>query len=296
MSETTRRQAGTIYDIGYQHYHGVRLGRANAVRTLAGYSFSSAFGRGRGEKARIIPLIMILLAYGPALVQITMATALSRPEMIHYDQQLEIVGSFLALFAAGQAPELVVTDRQYRVLPLYLSRSLRATDYALAKLGAFFAALVILTTGPELALWTGKVLLAASPKQGVVDNWHSLAPILCGTLVAALYIASVALALASFTARRAFGTAAVIAFFLLTPVVSGIAGKIATGNAERWVVLSSPFTLIEGFANWLFDIEAHRRSMTGRADLPGQVYLYVMLGTAIVAAIALVLRYRGRDA
>lgn len=291
MAETTTRSAGTIYDLGYQHYQGERLGRANAVRTLTGYSFRAAFGRGRGEKAVIIPLIMILLAFGPAFIQITLAAAMKQPTLIRFEQQFQAVGILLALFVAAQAPELVSTDRQHRVLPLYLSRAIHATDYAFAKLIAFFGALMILTAGPELAMWVAKILLDPSPKQGFLDNWHSLAPIVGGSVVASLYLASIGLTLASFAARRAFGSAAVIAFFLLMPAASGITGEILKGDARRWSLLGNPFVSIVGFSNWLFDIQAKRRTAVGAANLPGEAYLYMMAGTAIVAMTIFVLRY-----
>jgi len=221
-----------------------------------------------------------------------MAAAMKQATLIRFEQQFQMVGIFLALFAAAQAPELVSTDRQHRVLPLYLSRAIHATDYAFAKLIAFFGAFMILTAGPELAMWAAKILLDPSPKQGFIDNWHSLVPIVGGSAVASLYLAAIGLTLASFAARRAFGSAAVIAFFLLTPAAASITGEILKRDARRWAILGNPFVLIVGFSDWLFDIQAKRRTSVGAANLPGQAYLYVMAGTAVVAMTIFILRYR----
>src|SRR5262249_52983579 len=48
---------GVIHDLGYQHYDGPRLGRPAIIRALAWHSLRSAFGIGRGAKAKIVPLL-----------------------------------------------------------------------------------------------------------------------------------------------------------------------------------------------------------------------------------------------
>ncbi len=291
------RAAGTIYDLGYQHYEGKRLGRANAVRTLIGFSFRSAFGLGRGEKAKAIPSIMLLLVFFPAVIQIAIAAASGRQDVINFAQHLQFVALFLSVFAAAQAPELVVTDRQHGVLALYLSRSLRPTDYALSKLVAFIAAFLVMTLGPELVLFLGKVLSSASPWSALQTDWKLLGPIIGGTGLASCYLASIGLALASYTSRRALASASVLGFFLLMSASSGIAMHIATGDARRYAVLLNPFAVMTGFANWLFDVQAQkgRRGLVVRANLPGEWYLYVIAGTCVIGVAALLWRYRRSD-
>ena len=51
-----------------------------------------------------------------------------------------------------------------------------------------------------------------------------------------------------------------------------------------------------GLANWLFDVEAKRRTILGRADLPGQVYLYAILTVCAAGMTILWLRYRKSEA
>ena len=111
-STTAGRAAGTIYDLGYQHYEGPRYGRWHVIRTLTAFSFNAAFGSGRGPKARIVPLIVTVLLFLPAIVQIGMASAFGQPQLISYAQYLPAVVFFLALFTAAQAPEVIVADRQ----------------------------------------------------------------------------------------------------------------------------------------------------------------------------------------
>jgi ABC-2 type transport system permease protein len=286
------RTAGTIYDIGYQHYDGPRLGRANAIRTLIRFSFDAAFGTGRGQKAQAIPFIVCILVIVPAIMQIGMAAATGRTEVINYANHLEFTALFLALFVAAQAPELIVADRQYGVLPLYLSRSLRAMDYAFAKFGALVGAMLLLTLGAQLTLFIGRVLLSETPWQAFVDNWKTLGPIVGGSLLTACYMGAVGLALASFSARRAYATAGVIAFFVLLPAVAGIARQIVHGDAQRYAVLGNPFFVIVGFVNWLFEIQDKRRAFTAGTGVQGPIYFYVAAGTCLIALGVLLFRYR----
>jgi ABC-2 type transport system permease protein len=307
MAETTTngRAAGTIYDLGYQHYTGPRYGRWHVVRTLAGFSFLSAFGRGRGTKAQALPLIVTLFVFLPAVIQVGMASALGSTDIISYPTYLPAVTFFLALFAAAQAPEVIVADRQYGVLSLYLSRSLSTTDYVLAKLIAFTGAMFVLVFTPHMVLFVGKIIVSKDPWTMWTSTYRDLWPIFGGTFVAACYMAFIGLALAAFSARRAYATASVIAFFVFMPAISGIVRAIIQNpDDRRYAVLGNPFLVISGFANWLWDIQANARTAPNQfggrgfarslqqAALPNQYYLYVVLGTCAVAIILLFLRFR----
>lgn len=285
----------TIYDLGYQRYSGVRFGRMHAVRTLFIFSARTAFGLGRGERSRLIPLLVLVLVFLPAVVQIGVASAAGMVNIISYANYLEFTAGLLALFVAAQAPELLVTDKSNGTLALYLSRPIRASDYAWAKLGALAAALLLLTLGPQLMLFGGRVLIQAEPWTAFKAEWTKLFPILAGTLLVSTYFASIALAISSFAKKRAFASAGVIAFFLLTPAVSAMVRVIATGDLRRYAALLNPVHLVTGFSKWLFDVEAARRSTVARVDLPGETYLFVVLATCVIGALVLLARYRKNE-
>jgi len=294
MAET--RAAGTIYDLGYQRYHGQRLGRLNAVMTLFSASAHTAFGLGRGERSKRVPFIVGIIVFLPAIVQVGLASTTGQAAFINYAGHLQFTAFLLALFSAAQAPELIVTDRQQGVMSLYLSRPLTGSDYALAKLAALVAAMLFLTLGPQLFLFLGKVFVATSPWVAFKGEYRKLAPIAVGTLVTSCFFASIGLALSSLAGRRAYASASVITFFLLAPAASELIRSLSTGDVKRYSVLANPIYLITGFANWLFDIEARRRTAVGRADLPGIDYLYVILALCAVSVTTLVLRYRRSEA
>jgi ABC-2 type transport system permease protein len=289
------RAASAIYDLGYQRYAGTRLGRWYSLRILIAYSLRSAFGIGRGEKAKMMPVLVSALVFMPALIQVGVASTAGMASFIHYSDHLEFTAFLLALFAAGQSPELVVADRQQGVLSLYLSRPLRSTDYAWAKLVALFGAMMVMTLGPQLVLFLGGIFIAKDPWPAFVSEWPKLFPILAGSVLVSLFIASIGLALASMTTRRGYATAAVISFFLLTAALSAVVQRIGFGGIERYAVLGSPSLLISGLAKWLFEIEAKRRTAVGRAALEGTYYLWTMLSVTALAIAIFIRRYRSVD-
>jgi ABC-2 type transport system permease protein len=287
--------SSAIYDLGYQRYTGERRGRMHSILTLWWFSVRAAYGLGRGEQARRMPVVVTALVFLPALVQIGVASATSMINFISYGNYLEFSALAIALFVASQAPELIVNDKQNGTLALYLSRPIRATDYAFAKLAALATATTVLTLGPMLVLFMAKVFLPPSPWVAFKEEWTKLFPIVAGSLMVSLFFGAVALALSSYAVKRAFATASVIAFFMLTPALYAVAQSVTTGTVRRWSVLLNPVLVVSGFSKWLFELEASRRSAVGRADLPGQAYLWMVL--AIIAASTFVLfsRYRRNE-
>ena len=124
MSET-QGAVGVIHDLGYRRYDGPRLGRAQIIRALTWHSFRSAFGIGRGVKAKIIPILACIAICLPAFVN-AFAVARGNPRLFGYDvysPQLRVI--VVTIFIAAQAPELVSRDLRSHVLPLYFSRPIR---------------------------------------------------------------------------------------------------------------------------------------------------------------------------
>ena len=77
-------RTGVIHDIGYRHYQGPRLGRAAIIRALGWHSLRSAFGIGRGAKAKIIPVIAFVLICVPAVVN-AISLATHGGQVLYYD-------------------------------------------------------------------------------------------------------------------------------------------------------------------------------------------------------------------
>src|ERR1039457_1496099 len=174
------RRSGVIHDIGYQHYDGPRLGRPAIVRALCWHSLRSAFGIGRGIKAKIVPVITFVIMCLPAVAN-AVSVANGTPRSINYDTyifQLRVL--VMIIFIAAQAPELVSRDLRSHVLPLYFSRPLRRLDYPLAKLAAFILAcrlaglLDSVSTGQGHPFRGGQVATTGARLSGLVSPFTVL--------------------------------------------------------------------------------------------------------------------------
>ena len=143
--------AGVIHDIGYQRYTGARFGRRYAALSLYTHSLRTAFGLGRSAKAKVFPWIVVGLAFSIAIVAVVVRSQ-TNTVFVSYLQYPDTVGVPLLLFLAVVAPELVSRDLRAHVLPLYFSRPLHRTDYALAKFAAMVSAAWLLLAGPQSAI------------------------------------------------------------------------------------------------------------------------------------------------
>jgi ABC-2 type transport system permease protein len=305
-TETPQTTAsGVIHDLGYRRYDGPRLGRSRIIAALAWYSFRSAFGFGRGAKAKIVPIIAFVAMLLPAIVN-AFAMSQGQARIVDYDTYEPVLRDFvLTIFVAVQAPELVSRDLRSRVLPLYFSRPIDATDYPLAKYLGFTAACLVMIEVPLLALYAG----AVANVHGGSAVWAQTRALIPGLLVGALWavtLAAISLFLASLTGRRAFATGAVAIAFLLTYTLAEILLQVETQAAidgprviggpppvtlaEKVAGLFSPFTLFDGVRMWLGATD-HGDDVV-KPGAFGAVYALVLIAIVALCLYGLAARYR----
>jgi ABC-2 type transport system permease protein len=262
---------GVIHDLGYRRYDGPRLGRAAIIRALYWHSLRSAFGIGRGAKAKIVPILAFILMCLPAIVNaVAVAQQPGQPPVVDYDTYAYQLRTLVMLiFVAAQAPELVSRDLRSHVLPLYYSRPMRRLDYPLAKYVAFTAACLLLVEIPLIILYVGN-LLSAGGGSAVWGQTKALIPGLGVGALWAVLLAAIGLFLASLTGRRAYATGMIAIYFFLTWILARILINIAQhgggpgpvhapgGLAAASIPLSarlpgliSPFTVLDGVRQWL---------------------------------------------
>ena len=281
---------GSIYDLGYQGYHGRRVARSGVVGALFGQTLRACYGIGRGARAKIVPFTLAALALIPAIVAVGIAALIaqagpagSRLESfspIKYSTYASVIAVFVMLFCAAQAPELFGRDQRYRVLPLYFSRALARTDYALARAGGLAAGLLLMVLVPQVLLFIGRLLTAADPGTGWTTESPNLLPILLQALVTVLLLGGIAAVIASHTPRRAYATAGIIAVFIIPPVIVGLVSGIGRGGIGRYAELLSPGDVLEHTNAILFRTFADGPgAMSG--DLPDTAYL----GAAIMGIV-----------
>jgi ABC-2 type transport system permease protein len=293
--------AGVIHDIGYRSYGGQRLGRPAIVRALTWHSLRAAFGLRRGVKAKIIPVITLVVICLPAVVNAA-AVALSHDHsrQVSYDTYTASLRVLvLVAFLAAQAPEVVSRDLRSHVLPLYFARPIRRADYPLAKLAAFFLACLILIEVPLLLLYLGTV----SQVHGGSAIWAQTRALIPGLLLGvawAALLSGLGLLLASFTGRRAFATGAVAVYFLLTLTLAELltsigqhdfgSGGLAHPSALAQLAgVISPFTVLDGLRQWLGGTTP---GMIPDPGSYGPAYGLAFLLLLVIGAGGLVLRYR----
>jgi ABC-2 type transport system permease protein len=254
---------GVIHNIGYRRYDAQRLGRLQIVRALTWHSFRSAFGIGRGAKAKIFPVLVFGLMCLPAAVNaVKMATSPAGGPIITYDDYVPSLRTVaMLIFVAVAAPNLVSSDMRNHVLPLYFARPIHRIDYPAAKLAAFFLACLAMVEIPLLLLYIGNAAQVHGAHQVWLQTLQLGPGLLYGAAWAAL-LASIALLLASTTGKRVFAISAVGIPLFFTWVVANVMmhiGAQAYGPAgfgqpsafASLIGLISPFTLLGGVLHWL---------------------------------------------
>jgi ABC-2 type transport system permease protein len=254
---------GVIHNIGYRRYEAQRLGRAQIVRALTWHSLRSAFGIGRGAKAKIFPVLVFALLCLPAAVNaVKMATSPAGGPIVTYDDYVPSLRTVaMLIFVAVAAPNLVSSDLRNHILPLYFARPIHRIDYPAAKLAAFFLACLAMVEIPLLLLYIGN----AAQVHGVHQVWLQTLQLGPGLLYGAAWAAllsSIGLLLASLTGKRVFAICAVgIPLFfswvlanVLMHIGSQAYGPVGVGQPSALASLAgliSPFTLLGGVLHWL---------------------------------------------
>ncbi len=290
MSDLTSARTGVIHDIGYQRYQGPRLGRDYALRSLYTYSLRSAFGLGRSFKSKIVPMTLGAFFIGPALLfTVLRSQGLETVTYIEFPAALTIPS---VIFLALVAPELVSRDLRDRTLPLYFSRPLSRTCYALAKAAALFSALMLLLSLALLIMYLGAVFSVEGGLTGVLDETGDF---LQGLLNAAILTAvptSLSILIASLSGRRVLASGMVVALFMITAPVSTLLQEAAgSEDLQRLAGLLDPLTLTSGVTAWLFDVENYATYLTETSPY-GLLYTLAAFILTVGSLLLLVLRYR----
>ena len=292
---------GSIYDLGYQGYHGSRVPRSGVVMALLWQTLRACYGIGRGARAKIVPLSLAVIALLPAIVAVGIALLLAQAgpaaarfegfSPIRYSTYADIIAVFVMLFCAAQAPELFGRDQRFGVLPLYFSRALARTDYALARIGGLVAGLSLMVLIPQIVLFVGRLLMAPDP----VTGWEVESPFLLPALLQAALtvgiLGGVAAAIASHTPRRAYATAGIIAVLIIPPVIVQLFAGVGRSGLDRYAALASPADVLEQTNDILFRALAGTSSGTSR-DLPDAVYLVAAVAWIVLTFGLTVRRYR----
>ena len=305
-------QTGEIFDLGYQHYEGPREGRMRARQALFVNGVRTALGLGRGWQSKVLPGLLFFAAIIPALIfSLTASTAELGDEIPGHADYYRIVSVILFLFAATIAPELLCPDRRDRVIDLYLVRPLTTTDYVVGRYLAFFSVMLALVLFGQIVLFGGLTLAAAEPLEYVRDNLLEIPRFVVAGVVVAVFATTIPLAVSTFTIRRTYAAAFVIALFLVPLPVAAILSlcdeggghrdsfgpaqqqcEPATGDAAKWFALLSFPEVPMHVSDLVFDDESGSEFAALVREHPAAVPVGWFLMLTIIPGFVLWWQYR----
>jgi ABC-2 type transport system permease protein len=287
MIEASPPAAARIIDRGYKHYDGPRLGPSHALWTMVRGSAARAMGIRRPFRAKVLPWLLVIYVYLPVVVLIGLQTQISK--LPHFTPPaLESIfnRSVLAyvLFAALAAPEMLCTDRRERVLSLYFAAPITRLHYIGAKCAGLVALMLGLTLLPALILFSGYALLANSASDYVRDHAADLGHLVMGGSLFAVYYGLLAMAVSSFTDRRAYAGGAFLGLLLVSSAAGNIlARRVHFANHEQFVLvdlLRAPLQTVQ----WFFDQPL-------AFNVSGWAFLGVTIGVSLVSLALIGYRY-----
>lgn len=244
---------GEVYDRGYQHYEGARLGRAHAFRALTTYSMKRALGAKKSWTAKMVPALMYVAAGLMVVIPLGIRAFLDQASVVEYWEYFFSVFVILGVFVASVAPEMLCNDRSENVLSLYFARAITRMDYLLAKLLGTALLTLTITLVPMVIYWLGRQLLEDSPLSAMKDNAGDLWRVVVMSLVTALYLGSVALMISSFTGRKSIAVAVIILAFLVISAFSfALISVISNPDVLPYVAFLNPLRLVAEFSYGLF--------------------------------------------
>ncbi len=239
---------GTVFDIGYRNYTGVREGRGRSRRAIFKDGVRIALGFGRGGKAKILPWLFIAVLSAIGLIMAMIAGAAERLAGPGAAQQLNlpshsdyygIAATILFVFAAIVAPELLCRDRREGTINLYLVRPLTGSDYVAARWAAFLVIMLFATWLPQVILFLGLAMGDQVPLEYLRAHWLDVPRFMTAGLVMSAFATTLAMLTASFTTRRAYASVFLVGLFLITtPFTVGLAQEMG-GKAGQWVSMFS---------------------------------------------------------
>lgn len=216
---------GTVFDIGYQRYTGVREGRSRGRTAVFKDGVRTAMGFGRGAQAKVLPWFFIAVLAGIAQVMALVAGAaeriagpgtVERMNLPTHSDYNGIASIIMFVFAALVGPELLSRDRRDGVINLYLVRPLTGSDYVISRWAAFMAVMTAAAWLPQFILFLGLSMSDPRPLDYLSRHWLDIPRFLGAGIAMAAYATTLALFVASFTTRRAYASVFLVGIFAIT--------------------------------------------------------------------------------
>lgn len=284
-------QYGEVFDRGYLHYNGPRLGQAHAIWALARYSMARGLGLRRSWTAKIIPLILYAGAALPVAVAIGVRAFFPAFDFLDYPSYFGGIFLLQGIFVATIAPEMMSSDRHDQLLPLYFSRPISRGAYVLAKLIAAGILTLSISLLPAMVLWLGTGLVAPEPLLALRESLDELGKIAVAGIVIAFYLGAIGLTISSFTSRKSVAVGIILLGFVLSESIA--------------VAIIEAFRDRPDITQWAFAISSSRTLATivgglfGGTEFSEEVPLTTALavagGVIVICCLIMFAWYQRRD-
>lgn len=285
---TPAQPYGEIYDLGYKHYEGNRLGRAHAIRALIFYSIKRGLGIKKKWTAKLIPIALYTIAFVPAFIVAGIKAFVPTDDFVYsYHDLNDFISLTLFIFAAALGPEMLSDDRRENVLGLYFSRALTRLDYLLAKIAAMGALLGSIAFGPPLLLFVANVLLAGNPISYFFDHIGDVGRIFAYGALTSAYLGSIALVIAAYTNRKGVAGAIFIGGLFMVTAIANALFQALDAAAGDYIILFSPVDMIAALSAWVWGEPTNMDI----ASLPGYWYGLAVVVTVAIAGLVMYRRY-----
>jgi ABC-2 type transport system permease protein len=293
--------SGTVFDIGYRSYTGVREGSDRSRRAVFKDGVRIALGIGRGGKAKVLPWFFITVLVMIGLVMALMAGAARKYlgedmtqslNLPSHGQYYSIAVMVMFVFASMVAPELLCRDKRDGVMNLYLVRPLTGTDYILSRWMAFLAVMLASAWIPQLILFLGLSMGDPLPMTYVRQHWMDVPRFLTSGLIMAAYITTLALLAASFTTRRAYAAVFLVGLFVIsTPFTLGLAQELDP-SIGKWVSMFNLTNIPLHVTDIIFDDTSELTKSAPARQLGSTIIVMWYLVWTLLPAGILWSRYR----
>ncbi|MBA3275947.1 MAG: ABC transporter permease [Chloroflexia bacterium] len=285
---------GEVFDRGYAHYTGERLGRKQAFRSLVGYSMKRALGIRKSWTAKVLPFLLYTAAVVPLVIMIGVSALVPDAGFASYSGYLAAIFLIVGIFVASATPEMLCVDRRERTLPLYFSRAITRFDYVFAKIVAMTLLTMTLSMVPSIILWFGRQLVSDSPWQAMRDNVGDLGRVVFVGALIALVLGTGGLMISSFTDRKGIAVTVIIIGFLIVTGMANVGLELLEEyDWSRYLILFSVQDTFEAISDHLFHDSTN--PLVPQANLSLSLYVGYVLSLVVVGMLILRWRYRPRD-
>jgi ABC-2 type transport system permease protein len=284
---------GEVFDRGYRHYDGKRLGRPQAFKSLTLYSMKRAMGIRKPWTSKVLPFLLYTAAIIPLVVMIGISAIVPDLEFASYSGYFQGIFLTVGIFVATIAPEMVCVDRREKTLPLYFARAITRFDYVFSKLLATSLLTMTMSVLPAVLLWLGRQLVEDSPWKAMRENIGDLGKVIVIGALIALVLGTTGLAISSMTSRKGVAVTVIILAFIMLTSIAATVEELVDAEWKRYFIFLS---LTDVFAGFMLDyLGTGDSAFAQEADFTALEYLAFMIGLVVVSVIFIRWRYAPRD-